>query len=411
MPDQSQTKEYRMRRIALFMIILALCAVTMVYASDWAQFLGLTANSISPEKIINKNWNSNPPKMLWKIKMSDGGYAGPSVAGNKVFIIDHIGAQDVVKALDIRTGKELWNFSYPDAEKANYGFARSTPVFNSDRVYITGRFGQIFCLNATNGKKIWMRDTLTDFGGKMPTWQYAASPLIDGNKLIFCPGGNNASMVALDKTTGKTLWKGGGSDLASYATPVIATINGTRQYVVFTGISVIGVDALKGTLLWSHTWRSGYDINGASCIVTGNSVFITSGYGHGCALLQIVKNKVNVVWETKDMQCRFGSPILINGNYYGVGEPGDLVCLDPKTGKSVWRQPGFEFGSIIAADGTLLVLGGQSGNLHMAKITTAGYQELGKFTPLGGQSWTAPILSNGNLIIRNKSTLACFSLK
>ncbi|MHB1459025.1 MAG: outer membrane protein assembly factor BamB family protein, partial [Armatimonadota bacterium] len=221
-----------MRSIVLFAVIFAVCTATMAYASDWAQFLGPTANSISPEKIANKGWNTKPLKMLWKIKMSDDGYAGPSVAGGKVFIVDHVGAQDIVKALDITTGKEVWKFAYPDAEKPNYGFARSTPVINSGRVYIASRFGEIFCLNVTNGKRIWMRDTLTDFGGKMPTWQYAASPLIDGNKLIFCPGGNNAHMIALDKTTGKTLWQGGGSDLASYATPVIATINGQKQYVV-----------------------------------------------------------------------------------------------------------------------------------------------------------------------------------
>ncbi|MHB1458243.1 MAG: outer membrane protein assembly factor BamB family protein, partial [Armatimonadota bacterium] len=188
-------------------------------------------------------------------------------------------------------------------------------------------------------------------------------------------------------------------------------INGQKQYVVFTGISVIGVNASNGALLWSYPWKSGYDINGASTIVTGNSVFVTSGYGHGCALLQIVNNKVNVVWASKDMQCRFSSPVLIKSNYYGVGEPGDLVCIDPKTGKSLWRQSGFEFGSLIAVDGTLIVLNGQNGRLQMVQITPASYQELGAFTPLGGQSWTAPVLSNGNLIIRNKSALACFSLK
>lgn len=400
-----------MRRIALFIIIFAMCLTTMAYASDWAQFLGPTASSISPETIANKNWNAKPPKALWKIKMSDDGYAGPSVAGNKVFIVDHIGAQDVVRALDLATGRDIWKFSFPDAENPNYGYTRSTPVINSGRVYITSRFGQIFCLNAANGKQIWTRDTLNDFAGKMPTWQYAASALIDGNKLIFSPGGNDASMVALDKTTGKTIWQGGGSDLATYATPVIATINGVKQYVVFTGISVTGVDAAKGTLLWSYPWKTGYDINGASALILGNNVFVTSGYGHGCALLQITGNKVKPLWESKEMQCRFNSPVLVNGYIYGVGEPGDLVCLDPKTGKSTWRQSGFEFGNLIVIDGTLIAFSGQNGLLHMVKITPASYEELGSFTPLGGQSWTAPIISNGNLIVRNKTTLACYSLK
>lgn len=400
-----------MYRKLLFIVIMAIYMGGAAYASDWAQFLGPTADSISPEKVANKNWNANPPKMLWKTAMSDDGYAGPSIAGGKVFIIDHIGAQSVIKALELTTGKEVWKFSYPDAEKPNYGFDRSTPVINKGRVYVLSRFGRVFCLNARDGRQIWSRDIKADFGGKLPIWEYSMSPLIDGNKVILCPGGMGAAVVALDKTTGKTIWQGGGNDQPGYATPQIATINGQKQYVVFTGVSVIGVDTADGALLWRYLWKTAYDVNGASVIVSGDTVFLTSSEGTGCALLQITGGKVDPIWASKEMQCLFSSPVLVNGNIYGIGKPGDLMCLDPKTGKSSWRQPGFEYGSLIAVDGILIVLSGATGSLHMVKITPAGYQELGKFIPLGGQSWTAPILSNGNLIIRNKTMLACFSLK
>ncbi|MHB1456125.1 MAG: PQQ-binding-like beta-propeller repeat protein [Armatimonadota bacterium] len=395
----------------LFIVILAICMGGAAYASDWAQFLGPTANSISTEKVANKDWNARPPKMLWQVPMSDDGYAGPSVAEGRVFIIDHIGTQSVVKVLELSTGKEAWKFSYLDDEKPNYGFDRATPVINKGRVYILSRFGRVFCLNVRDGRQIWTRDIKKDFEGKLPIWEYAMSPLIDGNKVILCPGGKGAAMVALDKTTGKTIWQGGGSDIPGYATPQIASINGQKQYVVFTGVSVIGVDPSDGTLIWRYPWKSKYDLNGASLIISGNTVFLTSYEGNGCALLQIDGNKVNLIWETKDLECLFSSPILIDGYIYGVGKPGELVCLDYKNGKSVWRQEGFENGGFIAADGTLIALGGATGILHMVKITPTSYHELGKFTPLGGQSWTAPILSNGNLIIRNKTALACFLLK
>lgn len=400
-----------MRYLSWLPAIISILLPVAVPASEWAQFLGPTGNSISPEKIANKSWNENPPKMLWSIPLSDDGYAGPSTAGGKVFIVDHMGAENIVKALDIKTGKIIWTFNYPDAEKPNYGYTRSTPVVSAGRVYILGRFGEIFCLNTKNGEKIWSRNICTEFAGKLPIWHYSMSPLIDGNKLILCPGGPNAAMVALDKTTGKTIWQGGGSDLPGYATPHIAVINRQRQYIVFTGLSMIGVDAANGNLLWSLPWKSGYDINSAAAQVIGDTIFLTSGSGHGCALIKITDNKPAILWENKAMKCLFSSPVYSGGYVYGVSEPGELVCINRQDGTSRWKQVGFDFGALIAVDGVLIAFDGKGGDLFMVQTSPDSYQQLGKFTPLGGQSWTAPIISNGNLIVRNKSALACFSLK
>ncbi len=343
--------------------------------------------------------------------MSDDGYAGPSVVAGKVYIVDHIGSDNVVRAINLKTGKDDWTYRFPDAEKANYGYVRATPIVNTRRVYILGRFGEIICLNSANGKKIWARNYASEFKGKKPTWNYSMSPLIDGNKVILCAGGDNAAMVALDKMTGKAIWQGGGSDQASYATPTAAVIGGVRQYVVFTAVSIIGVDAAKGNLLWRVPWKTSYDINGAAAQITGNRVFLTSGYNHGSILLEINGHTARTVWESKDMQSRFNSPVLLSGHAYGIGEPGELSCINLQTGKATWKRAGFEFGGLIAVDGLILAMNGGSGELVMVKASPNSYQELGKFTPLGGQSWTAPILTNDNLIVRNKTTLACFSLK
>ncbi|MHB1461947.1 MAG: PQQ-binding-like beta-propeller repeat protein [Armatimonadota bacterium] len=399
-------------RIISLVPVLVLANISMgAAASDWPQFLGPAGNSISSEKIANKGWNSTPPKKLWSVAMSDDGYAGPSVAAGKVFIVDHIGSDNVVKAINLQTGKDVWAYRFPDAAKANYGYVRATPVVNNGRVYVIGRFGEIICLNTSNGKKLWARNFAAEFKGKPPTWNYSMSPLIDGNKLILMPGGPNAAMVALDKVAGKTIWQGGGNDQASYATPAVAVLGGVRQYVAFTAVSIIGVDAEKGDLLWRVPWKTSYDINGAVAQITGNRVLLTSGYNHGSILLEIHGTNASTVWESKDMQARFNSPVLLNGHAYGIGEPGELSCVDLRTGKAIWKRAGFEFGGLIAVDGVLLAMNGGSGELVIVKASPDSYQELGKFTPLGGQSWTAPVLTNGNLIVRNKSTLACFSVK
>jgi outer membrane protein assembly factor BamB len=377
---------------------------------DWPRFHGPNSNSLSPETGINKNWQSKPPRMLWKVAMTDQGFAGPSVAGGRVYIMDHQGANDIVRCLDFATGTEKWHYAYPDTDQPNNGFARATPTVDGDRVYTISRLGMLHCFN-TSGEVIWKRDIIAEFRGKRPQWDMAQSPVVDGNKLIVVPGGDNAAVAALDKNTGRTLWQGGGSETGGYSTPVIATIGGVRQYVIFMAKSVIGVAAEDGKLLWSYPWQTSYDVNAATPLVIGSNVFITSGYGHGCAMIQVQGGSARALWENKEIQAHFSSPLFWNGHIYGTGDPGVLVCLNAENGQALWRQTGFEKGGIIAADGTIIGMNGANGDLIMARLSPSGYQELGRVTPLGGQSWTAPILASGKLLVRNTSALACLDLK
>ena len=397
-----------MRILLVLPLLFALSLAAL--AEDWPQFLGASREGISPETKLNVNWETRAPAISWKVPMTDNGYAGPSVAAGKVFIIDHKGDQDIVRALDLATGEQVWQYSYADADKDNYGFSRATPTVNDGKVYTVSRLGQVYCLDAKLGTKIWSRNLLTEFNGKKPTWDYAMSALIDGDKVIVCPGGPNI-LAVLDKATGKTLLQGGGSDTPSYATPVVATLDGVKQYLVFAASGLLGVDAATGARLWSYPWKSSYDINAASPRVIGNTVFITSGYGHGCALLEVKGNTVSVRWESKLIQSHFSTPIIVDGYIYGTTDPGKLVCLDLQTGKLQWEHTGFEKGGLLGVDGTIIALAGNTGELIAAKLTPAGYTETGRIKPLGGQSWTAPILADGKLLIRNKTTLACLDMK
>jgi len=380
-------------------------------ASDWPQFLGPNADGTSPITGINKNWKENPPSELWRVSMKDDGYAGPSVADGRLFIIDRDGDNDVVKAFKLDSGELLWQFSYSDGGGANYGYARSTPAVDGGKVYTLSRNGLLHCLNVEDGSKVWTRDIRADFKGRPPSWQYSYSPRIDGNVLIVQPGGQNAAVAVLNKTTGQTIWAGGGSDRPGYGAPVIATLSGRKQYVIFTGSGVMGVDAQNGNQLWRQEWRTPNDVNAATPLVMGQHVYITSGYGRGGAMLRVDRDKVEIVWENKEVQSHFSSPILYGGFIYATTDPGFLVCLKPETGESVWRQRGFEKGAIAIADGTIIALDGRRGEVVMAEATPESYNELGRFAGLGGQSWTAPIVADGKLIIRNKSALAVYNLQ
>jgi outer membrane protein assembly factor BamB len=267
------------------------------------------------------------------------------------------------------------------------------------------------CLNAVNGTLLWAHDIIKEYGGHLPTWLLAMSPKIDGDRVIVTPGGKDAAVVVLDKKTGAKIWQGGGNFLPSYSTPVVAVINGVKQYIVFTARDLIGMDAADGHLLWNYPWTTAYDINGAVPIVDGNKLIITSGYGHGCALLEITAQGVVKLWETKELPDRFSTPLLRNGFIYGIGDTGHLVCLDEKDGRKCWDQPGFGFGSVIGLDEAFIALNGDNGDLTLVKFDSAAYQELGRVKPLGGQSWTAPIIANGKLYIRNTKQLACLEIK
>lgn len=390
---------------------ILLLACSAAPNTDWPQFRGPDANGISPLKGINKSWSSRPPKLLWQVPMSDDGYAGPSAAAGRVYIVDHQGDQDIVKALDIATGRELWRFSYKDASNSNYGFTRSTPTFDGGRLYTVSRLGLVHCLDAATGKKIWSLDMISTFGGKRPEWDYAWSPLVDGQKLILIPGGNGASVAAVDKMTGRVLWKGGGSDKPGYATAVNAVLAGVKQYVVFTAAGLMGVNQLTGAQLWSIPWKTSYDVNAATPLVIGNSVFITSDYRRGCAMVVVGPSGAQIAWENKEMHSHFSTPVYVDGFIYGTTDPGRLICMDPKTGKVVWEKKGFEKGGLVAVDGTLIVCDGANGDVVMVELKPTGYTELGRIRPLGGQSWTAPIVADWKLIVRNKAALACLDLR
>jgi outer membrane protein assembly factor BamB len=396
------------RLMRLITICTLLAATLAVYAADWPQFLGPNANGVAPDTGINKDWNARPPQQVWKVPMGDNGYAGPSVADGKVFIIDHAGDKDVVKALNFANGQEVWNYSYTDAANHNYGFSQSTPVCSGGKVYTVSCLGQVHCLNASNGQKIWSVDMKSQFGGRPPKWRYANSVLIDGNKCILVPGGPSATVAAVDKDTGAPIWKGGTGEIGGYSTPVKATLDGRDQYVVFTEGHCIGVDANSGSTLWKYPWKTNYDVNAATPVVGAPYVFITSNYGVGCALLQVASGRATQAWMNKAIQSHFNSPIFYNGCLWGIS--GNLVCMDSRNGNVLWQQGGFEKGGLVGVDDCIIAVSGNSGDVVLCDAAPTGFKERGRIKPLGDQSWTAPIVANGKLLIRNKQALACLDI-
>lgn len=398
-----------MRKFVLVSTVLAaVCLSGALSAADWPRFLGPTANGFAPDTKINKNWAAKPPKVLWTVPLSDNGFAGPSVGAGKVFVIDHAEGRSTLRAINIKTGKDVWTYSWDDKEGDNWGFDRSTPTFDNGLVYAQSRFGILTCLNAATGKVVWSHDLIKDFGGRKPGWNYSYSPVIDGDRLVVLPGGEKAGIVAMEKKTGKVIWQNGGN-IPSYSTPVVATIQGKKQYLVFDTVALQGIDPANGNQLWNFPWKTGADCNAAMPIVIGNSVFITAGYGHGCEMVDITAEGAKSRYANKDIMAHFSTPILYKGYLYGAKDGDNLVCMDPKDGSVKWSHGGFGKCPTMAADGALIAA--SAGNLIMVNLSPDSYQELGRIQPLEGDCWTAPIMSDGKLIARDKKKIVCLDLK
>ncbi len=398
------------RGIRLVLIIVAVVAMSSAFGADWPRFGGPSGDCIAPDTGINKDWNQKPPKVLWTVPLGDRGYAGPSVADGKVFIIDHAGSEDIVRALNLQTGEEVWRFAYADTSKHSYGYARATPTYAGGKLYTLSRLGLLHCLNAGNGNKIWSVNIKQRFSGQGPKWNYAASPIVDGNRVIVLPGGNSAGMAALNKDTGETIWTGGRPGIAGYATPVVATIQGIKQYIAFTGDELYGVRADDGSALWKFPWVTKHGVNAAMPIVQKDYVFITSGYGHGCSLLQITPQGPDMYWQSKAIVSHFNSPVFYKSHVFGTGDQGGLVCLNSRDNKVMWTQPISKKGGLVAVDGVIIVVSDSSGDVVMINASPDSYQELGRIKPLGGKSWSPPIIAHGKLIVRNEKAIVCLDL-
>ncbi|MDR3689703.1 MAG: PQQ-binding-like beta-propeller repeat protein [Fimbriimonas sp.] len=371
----------------------------------WPCWRGVNGTGISPMTGFNKDWTSKPPRLLWQAPLSDNGWSGPASDGKILYIVDHSGGDDIVHAWDLATGKEVWQTKYADADNDNQGFTRTTPAIDGNNLYTVSRLGKVICFDTKNGSIKWKHDFVSEYGGQRPTWDYSVSPIVDGNKLILAPGAEDGAIVVLDKKTGALLSKAG-TGAASYATPVIATIQGVRQYVLFQAKKLAGISTDSGKELWSVPWQTGPDVNAATPVVIGNSVFIASGYGHGCGLVDVDKDGAKIRWQNRVIQAHFNAPILYKGYIYGTGDPGKLTCLDPNTGTAVWQKEGFEKGGMCAAEGLAFVNNGSNGDVVLVKLDPSGYTEVGRIAPIRGRAWSSPILVDGKLVVRTIDKIA-----
>lgn len=380
----------------------------------WADFRGPNRLGVYSQTPILTAWPASGLKRLWKQPVG-GGYAAFVIAHNTAFTIEQRRSNEVIAAYDLLTGKEKWTNSWPADFRESMGGdgPRATPIWHDGKIYAMGAEGELRVIDAATGATLWRKNILTDNGAANLQWGMSASPLIVDDKVIVQPGGSGGrSIVAYNKTTGARLWTSL-DDKQAYTSPVLATLAGKRQIVTVTADRAVALDPADGKLLWDFPWKTEYDVNSAQPIPAGeNTLFLSAGYGHGAALVEITADgaafKARQLWFNNRMKNKFNSSVLHEGHFYGLDE-GILACLDARTGSQKWKGGRYGYGQLLLASGHLVIIS-ESGELVLVKASPDGHQELAKFEAIDGKTWNNPAISNGVLVVRNTAEMAAFRI-
>jgi outer membrane protein assembly factor BamB len=354
------------------------------------------------------------------------GFAGPAIVGDRLYSMGTRNNKEVLFALDAQTGKELWALELGTIFVNGWGDGpRGTPTVDGGTLYALGGSGDLMAVDAATGKQLWHINFVKDLGGDVPDWGYTESPLVDGGRVIVTPGGARGTVAALDKKTGKEIWRCKGlTDGAAYSSPINAEVGGIKQYVQVTANGVAGIAADTGKLLWKSDIASNDTAVCPTPIFHDNHVYVTSGYGAGCGLVKLTpeggKIKAEAVYTNKAMVNHHGGALLLDGHVYGYSDGKGWVCQDFKTGKSVWEEKRkLGKGALTCAEGRLYLYGEGDGTCVLIEATPTGWKESGRFkipreTQLdrkAGQIWTHPVIANGRLYLRDQDLLFCFDIK
>lgn len=435
-----------MRRLLLICLAFA---VAPLHADDWPQWMGPNRDDRWNETGTIDQFPADGPKVLWR-KPLMGGYAGPAVANGKVYVFDYVrgdgklgnnpgvrakfAGEERVVCFDAKTGETLWEYKYAAPYSISYASGpRCTPTVADGKVYTLGAEGHLACLNASTGSRLWTKELKTEYKTEAPMWGFCSHPLIDGNKVICGVGGEGSVLVAFDKQTGKELWKAVSAKEQGYCPPMIYTIGNTRQLIHWNAETITSVDPETGKVYWTEALSPSYAMSIMSPRLEGNQLFAGGiGFVSACLELNTASPTAKVAWkgEKTSSVCPVNStPILENGYIYGVDQPGQLRCVELKTGKRIWESyeptTGKKNGRPLNSGTTFLVKNGdkfflfsETGHLIIAKLSPNGYEELSRAKILEPTNecfgrdvvWSHPAFADKCCFARNDKEIVCVSL-
>ena len=384
---------------------------------DWPQWRGPDRTGLSKETGLLGSWPGSGPKQLWSISTLGEGYGTMAISRDRIFVQGTRSRESVVHCLNRADGKPIWTTPLGSRLDQDRGPGpRGTPTVDGDLLYALSEDGDLQCLRTANGSSVWRKNILRDFHGENPNWLISESPLVDGDKLVFTPGGRSAGIVAVDKKTGKDVWFSKElSDPAGYSSCIAVDVGGVRAYTTLTARSAAGVRASDGKMLWRYERVANRVANIATPVIAGNRVFYSTAYSTGCVLLDLKaangELQAEEVYFSREMMNHHGGVVHVNGYVYGFSNA-ILTCMELASGKVMWKNRSVGKGALTYADGNLYLLG-EANVAGMAEATPEEYREVGRFNipDQGLPSWAHPVVCGGRLYLRNQSMLMCFDVR
>lgn len=390
------------------MTSIAGSATSALAAPDWPNFRGPNHDGIAKESGFQTAWSGDIPK-LWQRKVGSA-FSSFAVVGDRLYTCGTENGKQTLLCLKADSGEVVWStpFEKEYPERQGGDGTRATPTIDDGRVYVLGARGKLLCASAADGKEIWSKQF-----NHVPQWGYSGSVLIEGDAAITSGGQDQGGLIAFDKKTGAELWKTG-NDPAGYSTPYPFSFNGKRYVVGFTGASALIVELPSGREVWRTEWKTDWDVNAAAPIFHDGLLFLTSGYKTGCAVFALKPEGDRLsgkeLWRNKSIMAKFQSAVLHDGSLY-CSDQKAFVCVDFKTGAEKWRVPRIMNGTLVLADGYLILLT-EDGSLQIGRADPARkFEPSTSVSVLSGKCWVVPVLDRGRLYVRDMENLACLNLK
>jgi outer membrane protein assembly factor BamB len=400
--------------VRAFLTLFVLFCFLNISAQEIAQWRGENRDGIYNETGLLKEWPEEGPQLLWHFDDLGDGHASASVTSKVVYTAGTLDDMGYVFAFD-HDGNLLWKTEYGKEWSDSYPGVRTTPMIFGDKLYTMSSFGKVVCMNASSGKILWTVDVLNDYDGRNITWGVTENLVIHENVLFCTPGGTKANVIALDKDSGKLVWKSDGNqEKSAYCSPLVIKLAEKNLFVTQTGNSILGIDADKGKLLWRHSQVNQYSVHANTPLYHDNQLYCVSGYGKGGVMLKISddgRNKTEL-WRNSDLDSRMGGMVLINGRIYGSGDQNrKWFCLDWKTGEVLYSSSMMGKGNVIYADGMLYCYS-ERGNVGLVEPKDNEFVLKGKFrVPYGSdQHWAHLVIHNKRLYVRHGNSLMVYSL-
>ena len=406
---------------------LVLSTALSVVARDWPQWRGPQRNGISQETGLLKEWPKDGPKLRWRVAEAGSGYSTPAVVGDRLYLLANEGLDhEFVQALAVKDGKRVWSTDLGKVGNAkqqpSFPAARSTPTVEGELLYALGSDGDLACLERGTGKVRWQKNLRVDFRGKPGEWAYSESPLIDGDTLLCTPGGNAATLAALNKKTGQVLWQCAlpEGDEAAYASAISVEVGGVKQYVQLLQKGLVGVEANTGRFLWRYGKPvSRYGANIPTPVADQGYIYCAAaGTGAGVVKLQVKDGSVEPqqAYFAANLPSAIGGTVKVGNFLYGTTGQA-ILCVEFATGQVKWEERALGAASLCCAGGRLYCHG-ENGDVLLVEPSPDSYREKGRFTPPAQpkhappmeKAWAYPVVANGSLYLRDHGTLWCYDV-